>query len=753
MPNSANMLAPPEVKWKRYDAASLCDLINECMGKPVYTRRNYINVASAFDTEASSFIDERTELEVGLCYVWMFGIGDTVVYGRELPEFINLCHSLNAWLKREKKTLISYIHFTKYDFSFIKYLLPWKQVFLHKARYPLYFRYGNIEFRDSLVLAGGRSLAKCGADLRKPVHKAVGDLDYNLIRHPQTPLTPLEQHYCEMDIRVLIAYIREKIEDEGSIDKIPYTNTGYVRRYVKAKCFENREHYLSIMDGLTLTPDAYLQCEKAFAGGAVGPNIHRVGFVDKDRVFTPKVFHDVWSYDIKSSYPYVMVTQYYPMQYPIPIPDKQAANMLAHNLENYCCLFTLELFDVVGRTNYCFPISRHKCNDCIGEVVASGRVLSAAYISINVTELDFETIMRFYDAEGGIRVSRFRIFQRGRLPQPIVESVIKFFNDKTTLDGIPDRKADYMISKNMLNACYGMMVEKVVRALLDFINGEGFVSGGKDYVKQIDEYNNKESRFLYYPWGVWVTAWARYRLYDAIYHVGDDYIYCDTDSVKLINGEKHVDYFKTANMLAHKAIEETANMLAMPIDYIAPRSPKGEQKWLGVWEKEFEAVRFQTLGAKRYLVQYDTWTPEQDTFYRTHKKVNKQWVECSFEGVEYWRNYAENVPLELTVAGSNKIGTLAYMLKLADETGKDVFDLFTPSLVIPAEYAKRTVAKFIDEERCGYVTDYLGNNYYYNALSGVYIKPTGYSFSITEEMLDAVLSLSHDATYEEGQIE
>ena len=44
--------------------------------------------------------------------------------------------------------------------------------------------------------------------------------------------------YCENDIRVLMSYIQEKIEQDGDISKIPLTNTGYVRRYAREACFQ-----------------------------------------------------------------------------------------------------------------------------------------------------------------------------------------------------------------------------------------------------------------------------------------------------------------------------------------------------------------------------------------------------------------------------------------------------------------------------------------------------------------------------------
>lgn len=691
------------VNMKPYSEQTLLDLKAEMLTSLCVGKKRVLNIPAAFDTEASSFIDPDHGNEVGLCYVWMFGIRNTVVYGRHLDEFVDLVTKVNEFLKRHKQVLYVYVHFLKYDFSFIKKLFEWDEVFIRSMREPLYARFGNIEFRDSLALAGGRGLAYIGKHLRNKVLKAEGDLDYELIRTPETPLVTKELHYCEMDIRVLCQYIREKIEDDGDITKIPYTNTGYVRNYCRNACFENRGRYMDFIDGLTLTPDAYLQCEKAFAGGAVGPNIKYVG----------KVAENVHSYDIKSSYPYVMVTGYFPMQYPIPVPDKEATRDIETLVTKYCTQFTLEVWDLFPKTDYCFPISEHKCNEVLGARVASGRVINAMYVSINVTELDYLTFKKFYTF-GEMRVRRCRIYTRGFLPAPIVKSVLEFFNRKTTLDGVAGKEQEYMISKNMLNSVYGMMVEKIVRHIYRYLNDADFDKGDPDYIGQVVDYNEKRNRFLYYPWGVWVTAHARYRLYDAIAAVGDDYRYCDTDSVKFIGN--HTDYFKKVNEEAHALVTKVAERLKLPLDFVIPSSPKGDPKCLGVWEHEYDATRFKTIGAKRYLVEY----PDGH--------------------------------LSLTVAGTNKSSTLEYIQQQALVTKQDVFDLFNENLVVPAEFAKRTTAKFIDKPSNGFVTDYTGVRRYYESESGVYIKPTSYSFSITDEMVDAILFLTHDGHYTEDEI-
>lgn len=705
-------------------------LVSEILKKPTVGKKNIINLAAGFDTEVSSFYDETDGEKSALVYIWMFGIEDTVVYGRTLDEFKLMMSMLGSYLSRTKKRLIVYVHNYKYDFQFIKTYFEWDTVFAKSRRDILYSRWSNIEIRDSLVLAGGASLDFVGRHLKdKTFQKLVGHLDYSKLRVPITPLTDDELAYCENDVRVLVQYIREKIVSDGDITQIPYTNTGYVRNYVRRECFRNRSKYMDFMDGLTMTANGYAAMQRTFMGGAVGPNIKRVGIIDSKWKPGDGVIHDVASYDIKSSYPFVMAAYKFPMSYAHLVPNRDALSYLSRS--DICCQCTLEIFNLVPKkgNDYCYPISESKCRRLVGAVtgggimetgvpvIGSGRVITAQYVMIDITELDYYTFKKFYDInDDNIRVSNMRIFTKGYLPKPIVKSIMTFFNKKTTLDGVEGREAEYMISKNMLNSIYGMMVERVVR---DVFHLDKYVMKKEDadYIKQIDDYNNKWNRFLYYPWGVWVTAWARYRLYDAIAAVGKDFVYCDTDSVKFVNHDAHKDYFAKVNQEAREAMEQVPTRVGLDHNYCFPKSPKGSEKCLGVWEHEFTAKRFKTLGCKRYLIE--------------------------FPDGEY----------KLTVAGTNPDGTLAYLINQQFFEGKDIFDNFNENLVIPADYSHRLVAKFIEEERSGWVTDYLGNRYYYRAPTGIHMEPAGYSFSIAERTKQAAEILIKGNFIDWGQLD
>lgn len=234
-------------------------------------RVSYYNVPAAFDIETSSFyIDGEKK---ACMYVWQFGILNWVTYGRTWEEFDQFMSVLSTVLGLDSDLrLVVYIHNFAYEFQWMRKRIHWDKLFFLDKRKPVYGISGGFEYRCSLKLSG-KSLAKVGQDLQKyHIEKRVGDLDYARIRTYKTPLTEEEWGYCEADIRVLLAYIQEKIESDGDITQIPLTNTGYVRNYCRKACFKRWKRYKGLMSELILTPEEYSQLKQVFAGGFTHAN-------------------------------------------------------------------------------------------------------------------------------------------------------------------------------------------------------------------------------------------------------------------------------------------------------------------------------------------------------------------------------------------------------------------------------------------------------------------------------------------------
>ena len=657
---------------------------------PVVTNNkkiSFYNVPCAFDIEVSSFY-YNGEKNASM-YIWQFGILNWVTYGRTWEEYQNFLAVLSEVLGlSEDMRLVVYVHNLAYEWQFVRKILKWDKVFFLDERKPVYAITGGYEFRCSLKLSS-KSLAKVGEDLVKyKEHKHVGDLDYQLNRFHSTPLTDEELGYCEADIRVLLAYIQEKIETDKQIDYIPLTNTGYVRNHCRKACFKRYKDYKRLMSELTLDADEYSQLKRGFAGGFTHANARYVAEGKE------KPLETVGSFDFTSSYPAVMLTEQFPMSKSKLIGHIDDWNQFHYYLNNYCCLFDVTLTNVFPKVDYDHPISRSKLIKFEGITEDNGRIVSADMMSLTMTEQDWFVFDSFYNYEH-IEVRMFRIYEKRFLPKPFYRAILELYKKKTILKDVEGEEINYMISKNMLNAAYGMIVTDIVREVIeyDYENSEYTKPVKPDLEEAIEKYNKATKRFLFYPWGVWVTAYARRNLFSGILACGEDYIYSDTDSIKIFNPEKHMDYINDYNNKLLNKIEKISAYLGIDSTEYAPKNKKGVSKPIGIWEYEGTYKRFKTLGAKRYL----------------YEKQDGKYV--------------------LTVAGVNKKKACEYLVKKYG----DPFKGFTHDLIVPEEYSGRLTLTYIDKPCDGVAKDYLGNTCEFHEKSFIHMEPSEYNLTMSSE--------------------
>lgn len=669
---------------------------------PIY----YLNIPVAFDIEDTSFYEDGNKRST--MYVWQVGVNGHVILGRTWEEFIELLSKMNNIAKDKNARVIVYVHYLAHEFSFIRKMFPWDEIFCKEERDPIYAVWDHIEFRDSLVLTA-KSLEKSAEELIKyPIKKMVGDLDYSLKRGSTTPLTEKEIGYCAHDVLTLNGIIQEKIEAEGEkgIAGIPLTNTGYVRRFMREKCLgsdpkhrtKEQKEYVNLMHNLTMTPADYAAYKRAFAGGFAHANALYVG---------KKVDGPVDSDDFTSSYPAVMLSEKFPMTPPEVYHGIDSKLFLKFYKDpKKLMVFDCEIKNLRMNSNvYDNPLSESKCWDLKGATINNGRIVSAAYLKTEITNIDFSYIVKFYKMDE-IRIGECRVFGADYLPKPIIESVLTFYKGKTELKGIPEKRVEYMVKKGMLNSSYGCMVTDPLKDEVTYVED----IWGKEKVnvnKGIEQYNRSRNRFLYYPWGVFVTSYARRNLFTAIYELGKDYIFSDTDSVKYIHRKNHLKYFENYNKIITKKIETVLIHYGIDPEESRPKTKKGVKKQLGVWDWETEDgsyTAFKTLGAKRYLYQ------EADG------------------------------SLYSTVAGLSKKSGLEYIQKQ-----KDPFRFFSNHMSIPAESSGRMTHTYIDVSTEGDFVDYTGRVQHYKELSGVHLENAPFTLSIAKQFL------SYLSDYANGQ--
>ena len=661
-----------------------------------HTSTKVYNIPCSFDIETSSWYEDDAETQKrATMYIWQLSIGGYQILGRTWEEFLDCLETIKTTLHLCKsRLLVIYVHNLQYEFQFIRKLFEWDNVFMVDSRRPVRAVTGSFIFKCSLLLSN-YSLANVGKLLltKYKVMKAEGDLDYSLVRHSQTPITASELGYCISDIQVVTSFIQEKIEQDGNILKIPLTNTGYVRNYCREECFtqgftsksdikRSVSNYRALMKCLQIkSNEEYEQNKRVLMGG----------FTHANAYYSGKVVYDVGSADIASSYPKTMVCDYFPMSASVYIGSVNDAETFLRLLETYCCIFDITFYDLEPSVPFENPLSLSRC-DCENPTVNNGRVVSATVCHTTLTELDYDTISRFY-TWSSFKVYNMRTYIRNYLPRPLIMAVLKLYADKTLLKGDADHLIEYMVSKNMVNSSYGMMVTDIVREIQTY-DGDNFTTEQPDIASQLADYNDNYNRFQYYTWGVYVTAHARHSLFEAIYEFKNDYVYCDTDSIKGVNFDSHQAFFDSYNLRVQSSLLKMCDCLSIPFELCTPKTKEGVTKMIGIWEREHDYSRFKTLGAKRYLVEY-----------------------------------SDTQKMELTVSGLNKHIALSYILSECNNDHALAFDFFRDYMFIPAGHTGKNTVTYIDSETSGYVEDYLGEISSYHELSSTHMEAQSYLLS------------------------
>ena len=171
-----------------------------------------------------------------------------------------------------------------------------------------------------------------------------------------------------------------------------------------------------------------------------------------------------------------------------------------------------------------------------------------------------------------------------------------------------------------------------------------------DLPTAINKYNRSAARFLFWPWGVFVCAFARRNLWaGGILAAGESYLYSDTDSIKITHGDSFAGFAAIYNEWIGKRLRRALDFHGLPESLIEPVDSNGKKKKLGIWEFDGHFRRFKTVGAKRYLVEYS----------------------------DDARNGDKRGKIELTVSGLGK-RSVQY---LSDEFGRDgAFEHFSEDL-------------------------------------------------------------------------
>ena len=713
------MMKPKKAKYDTFDLRNEFDshdqfikYVKNLSLKWIKTNKKieYANVPSVVDIESSSFIDSDGK-KTAIMYCFTIGINGHSYFGRtydELFEILDLFR--DTFSLCFEKRLIIYVHNLGYEFQFFYKRFSWNRIFAIKDRTPLTaLTTSGIEFRCSFLLSG-YSLASVGKNLQKyKVEKKIGDLDYSLIRHSTTPMTNEEIGYVLNDGLVVMAYIQEYIEKVGNISRIPMTKTGSVRKYCRDECLyggggkhnksvNNYHRYRAIMNQTTISSvNEYKQLKRAFMGG----------FTHANGLIVGNVVHDVTSFDFTSSYPYVMISEKFPMMRGELI-DHLTKDIFELSISKYCCVFDVTFVNIKSIIFFEHYISLSHCRNILNYRLDNGRIIDADELTITITEQDYQIIKQCYSWDK-MKIRNFRRYKRNYLPTPFVKSILKLYVDKTQLKGVDGKEIEYLASKELINSCYGMAVTDICREETIF-NVDNNIWNNEpqpiDYEKDIQKYNTSKQRFLSFAWGVWVTAYARRNLWKGILEFRHHYLYSDTDSVKVIHAREHMKFIHDYNEDVLLKLKRAMEYHNLPMEMCSPKSIDGRVHTIGLWDEEYHLYKFKTLGAKRYMVEY-----KPDSHYKDHEQ-------------------------SLTISGVNKKFAVPYL-----QSKGDIFEQFKEDMYVPKGFTGKNIHTYIDEERQGIVKDYLGNVEEYHEYSCVHMEESDYTLSLAKDYVEFLLSI------------
>lgn len=638
-----------------------------CVGRGKYTKR-FLDCGCGFDIETTNI--NNGDSHTAYMYHWQFSLDEKVYMGRTWDSFTRFLKVINESLKthpergKNKKNppkLIVWVANLGFEFQFLRKRFPVTRIFAKKKREPLTVDILDcIQFRDCLPISGG-GLAYLAKNFCK-TKKLSGDLDFSVIRNSKTPLTEKEQQYCINDVVILSEWgkyiINEYIRKQ---DYIPLTKTGILRHDVKKGV--TADDYNAVRLCMPSEKLYHQMMRWLFRGGVSHANLFHV----------EQTLKNIGGDDYTSSYPAVMNQCYFPMSKFTKLKDSET---VFEKLDTHCCMLLVTFYKITATTQHSIE-SESKCIRMSDEkIIDNGRLRYADFVTVFITELDFESYKLFYKWEN-YKLHAAYTAVRGKLPDYLLNVLNSEYVGKAELKRAgKDKTPEYAIKKTKVNSAYGMCVTKIYTEEIDYIENE-WIS------KKVDKtYQQIISKLFLLPqWGIWITAHARHRLLNTIYKIGVDAVQYDTDSIYSKNREKYAHIFEEWNTEIKKQ-----NMQLFPDQPLL---------WdLGEWDYMGNFEKFKTLGAKRYIK-------------------------------------TQNGETDVIVAGLPK----GVLQKYCDEKGVDIYDYFSDKMILNTEYANKNTHCYNDDEHSEKVVDSFGNAEFMHEYSSTAIYSAQFTLNMTAEFL------------------
>ncbi len=721
------------------------DIVHDLFEHGVVTANNktYINTFITMDIETTTL--RREPDPIAFTYSIAVFISGKCLLFRTWADYNQFTYQITQRLKLNKYfRLVCYVHNLPYEFQFMRDFMHLTEVFATHPRKVVKSLSNGIEYRCSYKLTN-MGLERFTSSIPDLEHgKLDGDeFDYSVFRTPKTALLPSELDYIYNDVAGLYEALDYTIKnDVYNIANIPRTSTGYVRddmRTAMGKNPANRRTFLEI----ALNQLTYGLCRTARRGG----NTH------ENPVYSDMPLYDMLSKDMSSGYPAIMVQKPFPMTPFVFVADGRLPDFEEFVYDGrYACILDLTFYDIEVKTLSSIPyIPKAHCTEFpkfkkgerefetnqkwedIEFLSDNGRVLKAKKLSMVITDIDYKVIDETYKFDKSRTECRVCMCSRyDYLPDELRQTILKQYEDKTKLkDSDP---YFYMKQKNKFNANFGCMLTDICQDTViyhDHSNIPFTYEKEESFQEQLDRYYSSRNSFLSYQHGLWVTAWCRWRLQKAINLLGDEMVYCDTDSVKFFDTEENRAIFDQLNEEVYQDIADCG--MDCSVEY------NGKIYTLGVWEDDGEYSHFKSMGAKKYA-----YISKKD--YECNPKKYGCKHDCNdckykYDDVCWWQKF------QITVAGLSKTKAKEYMLDTVfhGDNPDDLMDFFEVGLIIPAEHSGRTTAKYNDYESVR--TLKLDDGTVLSVGSNMVIEDVTYKFTLSEDYDNLLKGINEGVIY------
>lgn len=474
-----------------------------------------------------------------------------------------------------KTKLFCYVHNLSYEFDFLIKNLSKPKKFIcnstHNVISATLEDFPLIEYRCTFQLTS-KPLRQIGYELGLPKL----DSDYRNIL-PNDIITDTEYIYCERDCDIVSKLIIDELKEYGLLTNIPLTNTGRVRKCLK----EMLALYPPNFNWDELPPEnCYNAMVKAYKGALTTSNPQYTGRV---------INATIKCKDETSKYPSVMMTE----KFPYTIKKLETFSQDVYKKYNFW-IAKISIDNVYSKFQWgCISISNIENTTNVIHEHFNGKIISSPNIVMYITNVDLDYITKAYNFDNLQFLEFYPCEQYDYLPEAFYKLIEKFatpkYHLKLKLKDMEDKKLTntleyfeceiaYGKSKNMLNAIYGMMVQKLVQS--DYQIDENYMwhEIEKPYIKTEKHINRN---FLY---GIFITAYSRRDLIlNIIHNCPYNFLYCDTDSIKYIDiGQE----FEDLNAFIRS-------------DYRDLPQFKGFNRF----DSEPDYSRFLTYGAKKYCYE------------------------------------------------------------------------------------------------------------------------------------------------------